>query len=57
MLDWIRQRAAAQHVRPSVLIRQWIEQQRDEDGTETAGDLLARVERLERAVFSDKKAS
>ena len=57
LLDWIRQRAAAQHVRPSVLIRQWIEQQRDEDGTETAGDLLARVERLEHAVFSDKKAS
>jgi Arc/MetJ-type ribon-helix-helix transcriptional regulator len=57
LLDWIRQRAAAQHVRPSVLIRQWIEQQRDEDGTETAEDLLARVERLERAVFSDKKAS
>ncbi len=56
LLDWIRQRAAAQHVRPSVLIRQWIEQQRDEDGTETA-DLLARVERLEHAVFSDKKAS
>ena len=57
LLDWIRQRAAAQHVRPSVLIRQWIEQQRDEDGTEIAGDLLARVERLERAVFSGKKAS
>ena len=56
LLDWIRQRAAAQHVRPSALIRQWIEQQRDEDGTETA-DLLARVERLEHAVFSDKKAS
>ncbi len=57
LLDWVRQRAAAQHVRPSVLIRQWIEQQRDEDGPEAAGDLLARVERLERAVFSDKKAS
>ncbi len=57
LLDWVRQRAAAQHVRPSVLIRQWIEQRRDEDGTETAGNLLERVERLERAVFSDKRAS
>jgi hypothetical protein len=57
LLDWVRQRAAAQHVRPSVLIRQWIEQRRDEDGTESTGDLLARVERLERAVFSDKRAS
>lgn len=57
LLDWVRQRAAAQHVRPSVLIRQWIEQRRDEDGTESAGDLLARVERLEHAVFSGKRAS
>jgi hypothetical protein len=57
LLDWVRQRAAAQHVRPSVLIRQWIEQRRDKDGTESTGDLLARVERLERAVFPDKRAS
>lgn len=57
LLDWVRQRAAAQHVRPSVLIRQWIEQRRDQNGTESAGDLLARVERLERAVFSDERAS
>ena len=57
LLDWVRQRAAAQHVRPSVLIRQWIEQQRDQGGTDSAGDLMARVERLERAVFSDKRAS
>jgi hypothetical protein len=57
LLDWVRQHAAAQHVRPSVLIRQWIEQRRDEDRTESAADLLARVERLERAVFSDKRAS
>jgi hypothetical protein len=53
LLDWIRQRAAAQHVRPSVLIRQWIEQQRDEDGTETAGGCVlsrARVSRFARLV-------
>ena len=57
LLDWTRQRAAAKHVRPSVLIRQWIEQRRDEEGTKSSADLLARVERLERAVFSDKRAS
>jgi hypothetical protein len=57
LLDWVRQRAAAQHVRPSVLIRQWIEQRRDAAGTEGAGDLAARVERLERAVFPDTRAS
>lgn len=57
LLDWVRHRADAQHVRPSVLIRQWIEQQRDAAETEGAGDLATRVERLERAVFRDTKAS
>jgi hypothetical protein len=57
LLDWVRQRAAAQHVRPSVLIRQWIEQRRDAAETEDAGDLAVRVERLERAVFRETRAS
>jgi len=57
LLDWVRHAAAAQHVRPSVLIRQWIEQHRDADETEGAGDLAGRVERLERAVFRDTRAS
>ncbi len=57
LLDWVRQRATAQHVRPSVLIRQWIEQQRDAAGAAGTGDLAARVERLERAVFRDTRAS
>jgi hypothetical protein len=48
---------AVQHVRPSVLIRQWIEQQRDAAETPDAGDLAGRVERLERAVFRDTRAS
>ena len=57
LLDWVRHRAAAEHVRPSVLIRQWIEQHRDAAEAEDAGDLAARVERLERAVFRDTRAS
>ena len=57
LLDWVRRSAAAQHVRPSVLIRQWIEQQRDAAEAEGAGDLAGRVERLERAVFRDTRAS
>jgi Arc/MetJ-type ribon-helix-helix transcriptional regulator len=57
LLDWVRRRAAAQHVRPSVLIRQWIEQHRDAAEAESEGDLAARVERLERAVFRDTRAS
>jgi len=57
LLDWVRHQAAAQHVRPSVLIRQWIEQHRDTAEAQGAGDLAARVERLERAVFRDTKAS
>jgi hypothetical protein len=57
LLDWVRRSAAVQHVRPSVLIRQWIEQQRDAAETPDAGDLAGRVERLERAVFRDTRAS
>jgi len=57
LLDWVRHRAAAQHVRPSALIRQWIEQRRDASETEDAGNLAARVERLERAVFHESRAS
>ena len=57
LLDWVRQPAATQHVRPSVLIRQWIEQRRDADREPGAGDLAVRVERLERAVFPDTRAS
>lgn len=56
LLDWVRERAAAEHVRPSVLIRQWIEQCRASGGADTR-DLVARLERLERTVFSDSKAS
>jgi hypothetical protein len=57
LLDWVRRSAAAQHVRPSVLIRQWIEQHRDATETEHTADLAARVERLEHAVFRDTRAS
>lgn len=46
VLDWIRQQAEAQHVRPSALIRQWIEERRSK-----TLDLEARLTRLEQAVF------
>lgn len=57
LLDWVRAQAAAQHVRPSVLIRQWIEQCRDAGGASGLEDLSARVQRLEQAVFPDTRAS
>lgn len=57
LLDWVRAQAAAQHVRPSGLIRQWIEQRRDAGDAIGVEDLAERLERLERAVFSDTKAS
>jgi hypothetical protein len=41
----------------AALIRQWVEQHRDAAETEGAGDLAGRVERLERAVFRDTRAS
>jgi hypothetical protein len=56
LLDWVREQAAAQHVRPSGLIRQWIEQRRASGGAATVEDLAARLERLERTVFSDLRA-
>ncbi|MHB1536012.1 MAG: hypothetical protein ACYC1D_15660 [Acidimicrobiales bacterium] len=57
LLDWVRERASEQHVRPSVLVRQWVEQRRDAGGGAAVEDLAVRVERLEQAVFSDKRAS
>ena len=57
LLDWVREQAAAQHVRPSGLIRQWIEQRRDAGGAAGVEDLAARLERLEKTVFSDTQGS
>jgi hypothetical protein len=57
LLDWVRAQATAQHVRPSVLIRQWIEQRRDAGGASGVEDLAARVQRLEQTVFPGTKAS
>ena len=45
------------HVRPSGLIRQWIEQRRDAGGAVAAEDFAARLERLEHTVFSDTTTS
>lgn len=56
LLDWVREEAASQHVRPSVLIRQWLEQHREMD-TADGEDLAARVARLEGAVFPSTRAS
>lgn len=55
LLDWVREQATNQHVRPSVLIRQWLEQQRDTDTSEEIEDLATRVSRLEEAVFPNTK--
>lgn len=48
LLDWVRSQADEAHVKPTALIRQWIEQRRD-----GSADLVARVDRLERTVFRD----
>jgi hypothetical protein len=57
LLDWVREQAAIEHVRPSVLIRQWLEQHRDGGAGNRMNDLPARVTRLESAVFPDERAS
>ncbi|MGQ0779138.1 MAG: hypothetical protein ACT4NY_32785 [Pseudonocardiales bacterium] len=46
LLDWVRAQAEAAHVKPTALIRRWIEQQRAEET-----NLDARVSRLEQVVF------
>ena len=59
LLDWVRQQAASQHVRPSALIRRWVEEHRESDEHRGSGaeDVASRLERLERAVFPDARAS
>jgi hypothetical protein len=49
LLDWIRDEAAADHTRPTALIRRWLEQRRSEQSSDdvTLTDLAARVDRLE----------
>jgi hypothetical protein len=54
LLDWVRERAAAEQVKPTALIRRWIEERRDAPaGTPTGGgdtsmaQLADRVSRLE----------
>lgn len=48
LLDWVRDQAAEGRVKPTALIRQWIEQRRSGED-----DLASRVDRLEQAVFRD----
>jgi len=48
LLDWVRDQAAERRVKPTALIRQWIEQRRSGDD-----DLASRVDRLEQTVFRD----
>lgn len=57
LLDWVRAQASEQHVPPTTLIRQWIEQRRDAGGQASVADLTARVNRLEHAVFSGRQVS
>jgi len=57
LLDWVRERADEQHVRPSVVIRQWLEQRRDAGGAASAEDFVVRIGRLEEAVFADKRVA
>lgn len=53
LLDWVRAQAMAEKVKPTALVRRWVEERRDHAvGPAPAGDdLVERLERLERAVF------
>ena len=56
VLDWVRQQAEAERVKPTALIRRWIEQQRDDRARDVSGRLERLVERLEVAVVAEEKA-
>lgn len=50
LLDWVRAQAEAERVKPTALIRRWIEDRRPAQtraGQPTLADLAARVDRLE----------
>jgi len=49
LLDWVREQATAEHVKPTALVRRWIEQQHADDRAPTG--TAERLERLEQAVF------
>ncbi|MGH3839148.1 MAG: hypothetical protein ACRDSF_26145 [Pseudonocardiaceae bacterium] len=51
LLDWVRDQAADEGLRPTALIRRWIEQRRD--GTE---GLAERVRRLEEIVLPGQRS-
>jgi Arc/MetJ-type ribon-helix-helix transcriptional regulator len=57
LLDWVREQAEREHMRPSVLIRQWLEQRREVRASASVEDLAVRVARLEEAVFPGSRAS
>lgn len=47
LLDWVREQAAQERVKPTALIRRWIEDHR----AGTGDDVADRLARLEQAVF------
>ena len=53
LLDWVREQAEAEQVKPTALIRRWIEQQRAEPAADVGGRLERLVERLEHVVTGD----
>jgi hypothetical protein len=56
VLDWVRQQAEVEQVKPTALIRRWIEQQRTGRAADVSGRLERLVERLEVAVAAEETA-
>ena len=50
LLDWVREQAAAEHVKPTALIRRWVEDRQRADQSHRAGSGDDRVGRLEERV-------
>lgn len=56
VLDWVREQAEVEHVKPTALIRRWIEQQRDAHIADVSGRLERLVSRLEVVVNASEAA-
>lgn len=53
LLDWVRDQADSQQIKPTALIRHWIEERRMTD--DPSDDVATRLKRLEDVVFAQRQ--
>ena len=53
LLDWVRDQADSQRIKPTALIRRWLEERRTTD--DPSDDVATRLKRLEDVVFAQRQ--